>query len=165
MDVRFMRHIAKALAGLTTQSLRVRIALSLGITLIYVLAFVPLYNLVSRSAVALSILPIIVIANAFGPWGGFIAGLVFIPLNETLFVLAGEPVPYSFLGSNFWASHAVFIFIGVVVGYLKNVRTRLERELYERERAEKALRNSQEQLALITDSIPAPIGYVDSEQR
>ena len=41
---------------------------------------------------------------------------------------------------------------------------RLQRELFERQRVERALRRSEEQLRLITDALPVLISYVDDQQ-
>jgi two-component system cell cycle sensor histidine kinase/response regulator CckA len=48
---------------------------------------------------------------------------------------------------------------------LEEKNAQLEREVDERKRAEEALRNSQEQLELITDKMPVLLAYVNSEQR
>ncbi len=45
------------------------------------------------------------------------------------------------------------------------INLQLEQEIQKREQAEIALRSSQEQLRLITDSVPAGIAYVDAERR
>ncbi len=121
-----------------------RVVLSLATTLLYVLAFIPLYNLVWRFVIALSIVPILVVASEFGLWGGLVAGLTFIPLDWFLLWVRESDV--SFLGANFWATHVVFLSVGVIVGYLYDVRTQLKKELLEREQAEEELRKHRDHL-------------------
>ena len=48
---------------------------------------------------------------------------------------------------------------------LEKTNAQLRQEITEHKQKETALQNSQEQLALITDNIPALIGYVDAHQR
>jgi len=48
---------------------------------------------------------------------------------------------------------------------LARIKEQLQQEIREREQAEIKLRDSQEQLRLITDSVPAGIAYVDAERR
>ena len=74
-------------------SFRARFALNLGVSLVYILVFAPLYDLVSRAAIALSIVPIVVAANTFGVRGGFAAGLVSVPINGALIALLDKDDP------------------------------------------------------------------------
>ena len=122
----------------TSESLRKRVTLCAAVTLAYVLAFVPLYQVSGRLAVAAAILPVMVLGNSFGSWCGFIAGAMQIPLNASLLLLAGETSVSSFTGQYFWPVHFTFILVGTVIGRLRNDRLRLERALEEKEIAEDA---------------------------
>lgn len=130
------------------QFLRKPIALCLGSVILYIGLFFPSYALFWRSAIALSIVPIIVFARYYGMWGGISAGLGIIPVNILLYFIVGETALSDLLGSNFIAAHLVFVIIGFVVGYINIINKRLIRELEERTHLEKQLH----QLA-ITDSL------------
>ena len=136
------KRVLRALFGpdAETQPFRVRIALSLITALAYLLAFAPAHGLISRSAITLSILPIIVTSARFGWRGGVVAGLISVPLKVLLFVSVGEPDIGPFSGRDFLFSHIVFVVVGAVVGYLHDVRRQLQRELHERKLAENRLR-------------------------
>jgi signal transduction histidine kinase/uncharacterized protein YigA (DUF484 family) len=132
----------KTSAAATIWPFQARMAMTLGVTLIYVLAFTPFYNLVLRSAIALSVVPIIVAANSFGLWGGIVAGLLSIPLNMALYAMVGDSDPSTFVPSVFLSSHLVFILIGLAVGYPKLVRSRLEAAEREQHALNEALRDT-----------------------
>ena len=150
---------------LSEQSFRNRIMLGLGVSFLYILLFIPLYDLVNRVAIAFSVVPVIVIAVAFGVQGGFFAGVVSIPLNMALFVLAGENTIYAFLGRNFYATHIVFICIGIVVGYLNRIRTQLSRELNERTQMETKLVRAKDDWERTFDAVPDLIMLIDDQHR
>lgn len=120
----------------TAESLRKRVTLCVAVALAYVLVFDPLHHESGQLAVAAAILPVMVLGNSFGLWGGLIAGAVLIPLNASLLLLAGEPSVSSFTGQFFWPVHFTFILVGIVIGHLRNDRLRLERALEEKEIAE-----------------------------
>ncbi len=146
-------------------SWRYRLALSLLVTLAYVLVFFPLYHyaLIWRSAIILSVVPVILVAAIYALPGGLIAGLLTLPLNVLLLYLAGERPPFGFMGMNFWVTHIILICAGVAAGYLKTIRVRLERELGERTRAEVALSESRNRLELALKG--AQVGLWDHDFR
>jgi len=140
-----------------------RAAFSVGITLVYVLAFIPLYNLVWRLAIALSIVPIIVVAKEFGLWGGLVGGLVFMAFNLLLLLLAGESGLSSFLRGDFWTSHVVYMSVGVIVGYLFDVRTQLKKQLSEGKLAEEELRKHRDHLEELVGERTAELRRINEE--
>jgi PAS domain S-box-containing protein len=135
------------------------------VALLYVLAFVPLYSLIARAAIALAALPIILIANAFGLWGGSLAGLLALPLNGLLFALLGDGDPSSFVAANFYSAHVVLFLIGVAVGYFQNIRTRLESELSDRKTIEAALEESERKYQRLVEESTDAVYTLDIEGR
>jgi K+-sensing histidine kinase KdpD len=123
-----------------------RLALSLGSLFAYLSVFFPLYSYLARAAIAFCIVPILVVANAFGLWGGLIAGLASMALNSVLFLLCGEPSFAAFAGKNFWISHAVFLVVGIVTGHMRDLRSRLQEELNARQQAEEEREKAIQQL-------------------
>jgi PAS domain S-box-containing protein len=117
--------------------------LGLGSVAVYVVAFFPLYALISRSAIALSLLPIALIAVLFGPWAGFAAGLVATPLNMALIALVEQSATEPFPGPAFWTSHVALAAVGFALGYLGRLRAQLATELGQRQQIEKALQESE----------------------
>ena len=85
-----------------------------GISLVYVMAYAPLYNLMGSSAGIFVTFPVLGAAWFFGPYGGGLAGLLTLPLNA-LFVtqFSGQE-----LGA--WAVEGGVLgsFAGVIVGAL-----------------------------------------------
>ena len=106
--------------------LRERLWPSLSATLVYVILFYPGYRLFSQTVIALSIAPILIVANAFGAWGGFLSGLVSIPLNGILYLLAGEPDQTLIATPHFWIGHFTLIIVGTAVHVLPMLGLLLE---------------------------------------
>ncbi len=144
-----------------------RTAVSAGITLLYILAFIPLYRteLVARSVVGLAIIPIVTIAGTCGLWPGLIAGVLFITLNMVLYLLAGEPSLAAFTGTYFWATHLVFIFSGTIVGLLRDYQNRLKTNLLEHQKARDELKESEERFRRIFEDGPLGMAILGSDNR
>ena len=91
--------------------------------LLYILIFTLAYIVIGRTAIAFSLIPLTCAASILGRWGGFVSGLLFVPLNLALFMLSGEYGSTLLVGKNFWASHLGLICIGFIVGHLSDLNT------------------------------------------
>lgn len=125
------------------QSFKARTIICVGAFLVYALIFNPLYPLFSRATIGLVTLPILITASMLGLWGGFIAGLISIPTNILLFVLAGERNLASFSLENLGMAHIVLVGFGFVAGYLLDHRTKPAKELIETKLSNDSLQESE----------------------
>jgi diguanylate cyclase (GGDEF)-like protein len=108
-------------------------------SLIYILAFLPLFRMISLSVIALAIIPVIIAAGAFGWWGGLIGGIAALLVNYILFSLINGNQPSFLIDPYFWVAHTVFIIVGVAVGYLQSILTAIRQEMHVRTVAETKL--------------------------
>ena len=90
---------------------------------VYALVFPSLFQILSAEAVALVVLPMIITAAVGGLWWGLAAGAIAFVLNQTLLFALGGLSP-DWLPVNL-PDLVVSVFIGGVVGYLRDVRLRL----------------------------------------
>jgi signal transduction histidine kinase len=131
-----------------------RVAIVLATAAAYVFVFVPAYTATGFIAASLSVIPIAVAGWLFGRRGGFLAGLVSIPLHIGLFTLLGVDGWQVVLEQ--WPGSAMGIVVGVMMGWLgefvRRVQTQardlareraaLRAEIAERERVEQALQRA-----------------------
>ncbi len=132
------------------QSFRVRILLSLGAFLVYALLFLSPY--ISRAAIGLAILPILITASIFGRWGGLAAGVISIPINTLLYILVGERELSLFSLENLWILHTGFVVFGFVAGYFRDLKWELTKGLAEYKRVDAARRVSEEQFRQLAEN-------------
>jgi signal transduction histidine kinase len=132
-----------------------RLLVSLVVVLIYIVLFVPLYHLMWRAVAICVLLPVLVTAYNFGWRGGLVAALIAAPLNLLLFRLVND-LEVTLRGPYFSPAHIAFLLIAVTVGYLRDMKSRLEVEIARREASEARLREQERQLRLRFDSIPVP---------
>lgn len=130
---------ASAVLRLSTATVTTRIVLVVAATLICAVGFVLLFPLISRSAIGLTAIPIIVTGVSFGFARGVLAALLAIPASFLLFYLGGDASPLALLGTNFWMAHGVFLIVGAVAGMMSDLWRRLHRELNTRQLAESKL--------------------------
>ncbi len=131
-----------------------RVAIVLATTAAYVLVFPTAYTATGIIAASLSVIPIGVAGWLFGRRGGFLAGLVSIPLHVGLFTLVGAGGWQVVLDE--WPGSAMGVVVGVILGWLGEFvrrvqtqardlareRTALRAEIAERERVEQALQQA-----------------------
>src|SRR5262245_28594120 len=120
----------------------------------YALVFVPVYAATGVIGASLSVIPIAVVGWLFGRGGGFLAGLVSIPLHIGLFTLAGA-VGWQVVLEE-WPGSVMGVVVGVLIGWLGEFvehvqaqardlareRAALQAEIMRREVVERALQQS-----------------------
>jgi two-component system phosphate regulon sensor histidine kinase PhoR len=127
-----------------------RLALVVGLAILYVLAFVLLRSLLGGGVSALVLLPVSAAGWLFGLPGGLIASVALLVPTVVLNLAVDTDLGRVLLGG--LAGFVTTVLTGVVVGWLSDLRELLRRELSERRRVEeereKLLASEQEQRAL-----------------
>jgi len=118
---------------------QVSLALIVATSLLYILAFLPLFRIMNLSVIVLSIVPVLITAGAFGWWGGLLSGVTAMLVNYALFSLINGVQPTFFANPYFWMAHTVFIIVGVGAGYLQNILTAIRQDMHARTVAETKL--------------------------
>jgi len=137
-----------------------RIVLSLAITGLHALLFGLLYRWMP-SFPLLSSVPVIIVATMFGLWGGIVAALLILPVNLLMLWVVGAYTPALLSSGIFWIGHVLVLAIGMTVGYLGTVQTRLAQELISRRRVQEAMRESEEKYRLMVETSPDPVFQLD----
>jgi PAS domain-containing protein len=147
--------------------LGVRLALVVGVTLLYALAFGVLRSLFRFGATPLAVLPVAVAGWLLGLRGGVIAGLSLILLNLALLALTGQSRDEMgvMLIEGGWAGFVALVLMGAVIGWLRDLREQLSRELIERKRAEDALQRERDFAESLIETAQAIILVLDTEGR
>lgn len=133
---------------------RTRLLIIASVIIIYIAIFAPIYGLIGRVAIAFAIFPIVLSAILSGRWGGLAVSLLFIPINTILFLWVEESRLIDFLWVNFWAAHLIFILVGLIVGYMQELRHRLLFELEEHRRIKQDLHMSDKRYSLLVKNFP-----------
>ncbi len=120
---------------------RTRLALIVGLTFLYILAFHSLLELLGPVASALISIPVALAGWYFGKNGGLVAGFMGIALNTVLLTLI-EGGPWQSWIVNYWPGNSVVILLGYIAG-------RVKQELVDHAHALDELRSHERYLALV----------------
>jgi len=129
------------------RQLSVRTLSVLGSWVVYVLLFIPLYRLVGRTALSVSVLPVAVTGWLLGMRAGLLAGLLALPLNLVLTVLVAGDAGQALMTPGGVLGSVVILLVGAVIGRLHDLGQRLRQQLAGRERAQQALQRRNRELA------------------
>jgi HD-GYP domain-containing protein (c-di-GMP phosphodiesterase class II) len=141
-------------------SMRVRVALVVGVWVVYGLAFAPIYSEMGDAVGTFVTLPVMAMAWLLGMRGGLAGALLNIPLNALLFFSVGQS-GWDVMFKR-WPGMCAGLLIGVVIGWLSDLfrkvriqsmelaveRDALQKEIAERQRAEQALRRGRDELEI-----------------
>jgi diguanylate cyclase (GGDEF)-like protein len=134
-----METFSKRIRGRQYTSGQIGMGIIVLTSLLYIIAFLPLFRMISLSVIALAIVPVIVAAGAFGWWGGLIGGLAALLVNYILFSLINGTQPSFLSEPYFWMAHTIFIIVGVSIGYMQSILTAIRQEMHLRTVAETKL--------------------------
>ncbi|MEW5985396.1 MAG: response regulator [Chloroflexota bacterium] len=123
-----------------------------GLVLMYIGVFFPMYFRSGGDVLALSIVPVAAIGWLLGMRGGVAAGILSFLLNTLLLNLAGEPGWDVLIRLGGGPGSLSLVLIGVISGYMGDLRTRLQQELRERRYTEAALTEMVERFHLVTQA-------------
>ena len=139
-----------------------RVLFSLAAVGAYALAFFPLYRLTGPGTAALVTAPVIAVAWLWGFRGGVIVGFLTFPLNTLLFNLVGLEGWDPIFREGGGVGQAMLVLIGAGIGQLRDLGERLTVEITERERAEEALRESEERHRNLVEGVDAIVWEADA---
>jgi hypothetical protein len=97
----------------------------------YVLAFVPLHNLLGDLAFLPAALLVAGVGWLWGLWAGVLAGALTFPLLLLLLNLAGQPLWIGLLESHLLVGTPVMVAIGGMVGRLRELHERVHKQAEE----------------------------------
>lgn len=141
-------------ASLSNLTIRTRLIVITAAIVAYIVIFIPIHGVIGRVAIAFTIIPIVLSAILSGRWGGLVVSLLFIPLNIILFLLIEQSRLVDFLWMDFWAAHLTFVVVGLIVGYMQELRQRLLSELEKQRRIKQDLHFSDERYSLLVKNFP-----------
>ena len=122
--------------------------------LIYGVAFRFLHAILGPGACAVAVLPVAIVAWAFGAPAGFAMSVAATILSLVLMPLVAETdLPYILRGGGA-IGFAVLILVGVVVGKVSDLRSSLRNELAARQEAEEQLVRERQLLRTVIDNLP-----------
>lgn len=107
-------------------------------SLVYILVLIKLFPTASFGVAAFSIVPVSIIGLYEGPKFGFLAGIVFIFINLSVFQFLGVSLPQYIRDSALIGSIAVTL-VGTGVGYFSMLNKRLKQEIIERRQIQQEL--------------------------
>ena len=112
--------------------------------IVYGVLFLISSRALQGAAIAFTIIPIFVIAFYFGRWGALFSGILLIPSNVLLFVYHLNILSNPLKQPNFVMAHLALLAVGFVLGYLNQLRSKLNEELEYRKHREIELQQAQE---------------------
>lgn len=144
-------------SSLVIEPLWRRLALGLLVVVIYVVAFIAMYQEAGTGVLALAIFPVVIIGWLFGAWGGLLAGVLSAPLNALLLSAQGE-AGWQLIGlSGGGEGSALVVVVGSVIGLLRDLGVRLDRHLTDWRRAERALRETEDRYRILFERSRDPM--------
>lgn len=144
-------------SSLVVEPLWRRVAFGAVVVLLYVAAFPPLFRAGGTGVLALALFPVVILGWLFGSWGGLLAGVLSVPLNALLLVMAGEPGWEMMVQSGGGEGSALVVVVGSVIGLLRDLGVRMDRHLTDWRRAERALRDTEDRYRILFERSRDPM--------
>jgi PAS domain S-box-containing protein/putative nucleotidyltransferase with HDIG domain len=129
---------------------------------VYIFLFMWLFPTRGLAMGALATLPVMTVAWFWGTRAGLTAVLLSLPVNTLLFNLAGaHPGGWNvILASGGGVGTVSLLLVGIVVGRLRDLETRVRQRTNELERANSGLREAEVKYRALVEQLPAAI-YID----
>jgi diguanylate cyclase (GGDEF)-like protein/PAS domain S-box-containing protein len=123
----------------------------------YSLIFYYLQPSIGNIVAACAFIVIILGGVLFGLWGGLAASVIIFFLTISISYLTGRGTYFGDLTNGQLAAFLVISVGGMIVGRLRDLSLRLEQELAQRRRVERALRNSEAVFQSLVETVPQNI--------
>lgn len=134
--------------GMLQTNTRVRVMVTLFSVLAYILLFTFLFNKYGGQTMAMSaVIPVIVVGWLYGFVPGIFTAVLSLPINILMYEIFGiNWLEKIILSGGGIAGTVALIFIGAIVGRMRDLSFQLKRELTERMRAEEELKKHRNKL-------------------
>jgi PAS domain S-box-containing protein len=142
----------------------VRLALFIGLTVLYVPALILLQPVLGGSVSALALSPVAIAGWLFGLRGGLLASVLLLASTIFLLNLTAETGASRALLSGL-PGFTALVLGGLVVGWLSDLRELLRKELADRRGAEEALRGERDFAESLIETAQAVVLMLDTEGR
>lgn len=121
--------------------------------------------LISKNAMVLILLPLYYFASVYGRWGGMAAATLALPFNLTMFHFMGGPELLLTVGLPFWVSSFALIPLFYEIGYSRELRWRLARELEHSYSLAEQLREERDRVQQTSESKDALLMSISHDLR
>lgn len=138
-----------------------RLALLLGTLTLYVLTFPGLFSHLGSAVGAFGAIPVVLAGWLFGVWPGLLAGVLSILLNTLLFNWVGMTGWAVIITEGGGPGTLVLLLVGVGIGWLRDLETRLKDELVRRKQVEAVLEETSERFRSLFHNSPVSIWVED----
>lgn len=129
-----------------TISRQMKIVLSMGAGVAYIIGFIVLYAFFHNGTAAAALLPTAITGLLLGWRAGLLAGLLAFPVNTILFNVVGVPGWDAVFRVGGGPGAVLIVLAGVGFGWLRDLNQRLQTEITQRKEAEAALRHDRDLL-------------------
>ncbi|MCP4717615.1 MAG: response regulator [Deltaproteobacteria bacterium] len=137
----------RGLGMLSTPKLRVRLLIAAVAVAAYVAAYIVVCRTVGGGMSITALVPVVVIGGLFGVVGGIGTALLTVPVNICMCLLLGlDWAEHFYQGGIGIIGTLGFVFMGAIVGRLRDLGQRVRHELGERRRAEELLEKNRDEL-------------------
>ena len=128
------------------------VAIVAALAVIYVSTYAFLFSLFGYVAGVFSTAPVVAAAWFFGARAGLTAGALTFPVNLLLEMAVADRPMLDFVSVGGLLGSGAEVFVGLTIGYLRDLKVRAEAELARRTRAESGLRAVQRQLLNVQET-------------
>ncbi len=135
------------------------------LVIIYIFVSIPLLQRFGETTILLVVVPIVAATWFFGYWVGLAFAALGMLFNAGLFYLAKYPSEEASLNTADLPSMVALVVVCVVVGYLRNTRDDLRRELMRRQQTEVKLQERERFIEKILAATPLSIYLFDAQEQ
>ena len=143
-----------------------QVAIVFGVVSVYLMGFFLLYPLVGGNVFIISVAPVVAVGWFWGSWAGILTGFLILLLNTLLLNLAGRQ-DWGVLSQHSGGVLGTFalVFVGAVIGGLRDLSVRLHREHIECKRVGQKLKESEKQYRDLYEEAPYAYLSIGDDKR